>query len=62
MTALTPRPWRQNPNLVECFDSCVAMFAHARSEHDRATSPTPTAEIPPSNTDESKNISKESLP
>lgn len=55
---MNPQPWRQNPNLVECFDSCVAMFAHARSEHDRATSPMHAVEIPPSNTDESK----ESLP
>lgn len=58
MTQIEPS-WRANPNLVEFFDSCVATFAHARAEHDRATSPLPAAETPTSNTGESNKPSKE---
>jgi hypothetical protein len=47
--------WRQNPNLADCFEDCVAMF-HSIAE--RATSKAPAVKASPSNTDESKEPSQ----
>lgn len=47
--------WRDNPNLVQCFEDCVAMFREmGAAANNRATDGCPVLDPPRPNTDESK--------
>lgn len=51
---ITRPDWRQNPDLVECFEDCREAMRRAAGEPNRATDGSPGSKAPPSNTDSSQ--------